>query len=174
MRTQRHKKIGDNTSPMVYTLRRKPKDAKILDLERIAQDIEALGSMSAEDVVHVGRALVRQIRQTLTDGNNVRLDGFGIFYTTFKCRATEAAKDCTVKNITRINLRFKVDNSLRLANDSTATTRGGDNNMMFELYTEKKSAAGGNGGDGSDDDGKGDGGEPGGGSGGGEAPDPAA
>lgn len=47
MRTQRHKKIGDNTSPMVYTLRRKPKDAKILDLERIAQDIEALGSMSA-------------------------------------------------------------------------------------------------------------------------------
>ena len=86
MRTQRHKKIGDNTSPMVYTLRRKPKDAKILDLERIAQDIEALGSMSAEDVVHVGRALVRQIRQTLTDGNNVRLDGFGIFYTTFKCQ----------------------------------------------------------------------------------------
>lgn len=85
MRTQRHKKIGDNTSPMVYTLRRKPKDAKILDLERIAQDIEALGSMSAEDVVHVGRALVRQIRQTLTDGKNVRLDGFGIFYTTFKC-----------------------------------------------------------------------------------------
>ncbi|MEO5112770.1 hypothetical protein ABHZ97_19875, partial [Bacteroides ovatus] len=72
------------------------------------------------------------------------------------------------------NLRFKVDNSLRLANDSTATTRGGDNNMMFELYTEKKSVAGGNGGDGSDDDGKGDGGEPGGGSGGGEAPDPAA
>ena len=72
----------------------------------------------------------------------------------------EQEKDCTVKNITRINLRFKVDNSLRLANDSTATTRGGDNNMMFELYTEKKSAAGGNGGDGSDDDGKGDGENP--------------
>lgn len=64
------------------------------------------------------------------------------------------------ENITRINLRFKVDNSLRLANDSTATTRGGDNNMMFELYTEKKSAAGGNGGDGSDDGGKGDGENP--------------
>lgn len=72
----------------------------------------------------------------------------------------EQEKDCTVKNITRINLRFKVDNSLRLANDSTATTRGGDNNMMFELYTEKKSVAGGNGGDGSDDDGKGDGENP--------------
>ena len=37
VRTQRHKKIGDKTSPMVYTLKRKPKDAKMFDLERIAQ-----------------------------------------------------------------------------------------------------------------------------------------
>ena len=48
--------------------------------------------MSAEDVEHVGKAIVRQMRQTLTDGNSVRLDGFGIFHTTFKCRATELAK----------------------------------------------------------------------------------
>ena len=91
VRTQRHKKIGDSSSPMVYTLKRKPQDAKIFDLARIAQDIEALGAMSAEDVEHVGKAIVRQMRQTLTDGNSVRLDGFGIFHTTFKCRATELA-----------------------------------------------------------------------------------
>ena len=47
VRTQRHKKIGDKESPMVYTLKRKSKDAKMFDLERIAQDIEALGGMSA-------------------------------------------------------------------------------------------------------------------------------
>ena len=41
VRTQRHKKIGDAASPMVFTLKRKSKDAKIFDLERIAQDIEA-------------------------------------------------------------------------------------------------------------------------------------
>ena len=152
MRTQRHKKIGDNTSPMVYTLRRKPKDAKILDLERIAQDIEALGSMSAEDVVHVGRALVRQIRQTLTDGNNVRLDGFGIFYTTFKCRATEAAKDCTVKNIERVNIRFKVANTLRLENDTNATTKGNPNTLIFEQVSEDGVSGGGNNGGGSGGD----------------------
>ena len=64
VRTQRHKKIGDKESPMVYTLKRKSKDAKMFDLERIAQDIEALGGMSAEDVVHVGKAIVRQMRQT--------------------------------------------------------------------------------------------------------------
>ena len=33
VRVQRHKKIGDKSSPMVYTLVRKPKDAKTYDLE---------------------------------------------------------------------------------------------------------------------------------------------
>ena len=145
VRTQRHKKIGDAASPMVFTLKRMAKDAKIFNLARIAQDIEALGGMSAEDVEHVGKAIVRQMRQTLTDGNSVRLDGFGIFHTTFKCRATEVAKDCTVKNIERVNIRFKVANTLRLANDSIATTKGGPNNIVFELVTEdsKPSAGGG-------------------------------
>ena len=138
VRTQRHKKIGDSSSPIVYTLKRKPQDAKIFDLARIAQDIEALGAMSAEDVAHVGKAIVRQMRQTLTDGNSVRLDGFGIFHTTFKCRATELAKDCTVKNIERVNIRFKVANTLRLVNDSNATTKGGANNLIFELVTADK------------------------------------
>lgn len=160
VRTQRHKKIGDPTSPMVFTLKRKPKDAKMFNLSRLAQDIEALGGMSAEDVEHVGKALVRQMRQTLTDGNSVRLDGFGIFHTTFKCRATELAKDCSVKNIERVNIRFKVANTLRLVNDSIATTRGGANNIVFELVAEDDasssggggSSSGGNGGDGGIED----------------------
>ena len=113
VRTQRHKKIGDSNSPMVHTLKRKPQDAKIFDLARIAQDIEALGAMSAEDVEHVGKAIVRQMRQTLTDGNSVRLDGFGIFHTTFKCRATEVAKDCTVKNIERVNIAAMIIDMVR-------------------------------------------------------------
>ena len=149
VRTQRHKKIGDAESPMVYTLKRKSKDAKIFDLARLAKDIEALGAMSAEDVEHVGKAIVRQMRQTLTDGNSVKLDGFGLFHTTFKCRATEAAKDCTVKNIERVNIRFKVANTLRLVNDTNATTKGAPNNLAFELVNEDgSSSSGGNGGNG--------------------------
>ncbi len=97
------------------------------------------------------------------------MDGLGIFYTTLTCPGVEMEKDCTVKNITRVNLRFKVDNSLRLANDSTATTRGGENNMMFELLSEKKAASGEDSGEDSGDDNKGEGN-----SSGGEAPDPAA
>ena len=38
-----------------------------------------------------------------------------------------------VKNIAKVNLRFMVDNGLRLANSSTATTRSGDNNIDFVI-----------------------------------------
>ena len=37
VRTQRYKKIGDKTSPLVYTLKRKPRDAKMYDLKRAAR-----------------------------------------------------------------------------------------------------------------------------------------
>lgn len=168
VRYKRRKQLGDDKSPMMYLLKPKAGESKIYSIDSLAQEIESIGSLSVEDVSHVMKSFVRAMKKVLVAGNKVKVDGLGIFYTTLTCPGVEQEKDCTVKNITRINLRFKVDNSLRLANDSTATTRGGDNNMMFELYTEKKSAAGDDGG-GSGDDGEGDGG-----SGGGEAPDPAA
>ena len=152
VRTQRHKKIGDSSSPMVYTLKRKPQDAKIFDLARIAQDIEALGAMSAEDVEHVVTALVRNIKRKLTDGDSVKLDGLGVFYTTFHSKGTVKSEDSTVKNIDKVNIRFLTDSGLRLVNDSGATTKGGPNNVAFELYNPKEdSSSGGNGGGGGND-----------------------
>lgn len=146
VRIQRHKKIGDKESPMVYTLVRKPKDAKTYNLERIAADIEALGGMSAEDVLHVSRGLIRSIRQILTDGNTVKIDGLGLFRTTFSCEPAEEAKNCTVKNISRVNIRFMADTSLRLVNDTNATTKGSPNNIEFELVTADGTSGSGSGG----------------------------
>ena len=172
VRYKRRKRIGDEKSPMVFALKPKSGEAKIYSIELLAREIETIGSLSVEDVSHVMKSFVRARKKVLVAGNKVKVDGLGIFYTTLTCPGVEAEKDCSVRNITRVNLRFKVDNSLRLANDSTATTRGGENNMIFELLTDKKNAAGGTGG-GSDDSGKGDSGS--GDSGGsGEAPDPAA
>ena len=169
VRYKRRKRIGDEKSPMVYALKLKSGEAKIYSIETLAREIESIGSLSVEDVSHVMKSFVRAMKKVLVSGDKVKVEGLGIFYTTLTCPGVEVEKDCTVKSISRINLRFKVDNSLRLANDSTATTRGGDNNMVFELYTDKKSAAGGNGGsDDSGDSGKGDGGDS------GETPDPAA
>lgn len=169
VRYKRRKRIADKESPMVYALKPKSGEAKIYSIETLAREIESIGSLSVEDVSHVMKSFVRAMKKVLVSGDKVKVEGLGIFYTTLTCPGVEVEKDCTVKSISRINLRFKVDNSLRLANDSTATTRGGDNNMVFELYTDKKSAAGGNGGsDDSGDSGKGDGGDN------GETPDPAA
>lgn len=169
VRYKRRKRIADEESPMVYALKPKSGEAKIYSIETLAREIESIGSLSVEDVSHVMKSFVRAMKKVLVSGDKVKVEGLGIFYTTLTCPGVEVEKDCTVKSISRINLRFKVDNSLRLANDSTATTRGGDNNMVFELYTDKKSAAGGNGGsDDSGDSGKGDGGDN------GETPDLAA
>ena len=169
VRYKRRKRIADEESPMVYALKPKSGEAKIYSIETLAREIESIGSLSVEDVSHVMKSFVRAMKKVLVSGDKVKVEGLGIFYTTLTCPGVEVEKDCTVKSISRINLRFKVDNSLRLANDSTATTRGGDNNMVFELYTDKKSAAGGNGGsDDSGESGKGDGGDN------GETPDPAA
>ena len=170
VRYKRRKRISDADSPMVFALKPKSGESKIYSIEALAREIETIGSLSVEDVEHVMQSFVRSMKKVLVAGNKVKVDGLGIFYTTLTCPGVELEKDCTVRNITRVNLRFKVDNALRLANDSTATTRGGDNNMVFELISKNAPASGGNGdgggsGSGSGSGSGGDGGEE-------EAPDP--
>ena len=48
-------------------------------------------------------------------------------------------------NIERVNIRFKVANTLRLANDSIATTKGGPNNIVFELVSDDSNSSSGGG-----------------------------
>ena len=117
VRYKRRKRIGDEKSPMVYALKLKSGEAKIYSIETLAREIESIGSLSVEDVSHVMKSFVRAMKKVLVAGDKVKVDGLGIFYTTLTCPGVEQEKDCTVKNISRVNLRFKVDNSLRLAND---------------------------------------------------------
>ena len=50
---QRYQKVGDKTSPQLYYLKRKANNSRLYNTKRIAQEIEELGGMSAEDVEHV-------------------------------------------------------------------------------------------------------------------------
>lgn len=136
-RVQRRKKIGDKTSPLVYCIKQKKGDGKAYDLKRIASEIETVGSLSAEDVQHVLNSFIRSMKSLLRDGNRVKVDGLGTFFITLTCPGTTKPEECTVRNIKRVNIRFRVDDTLRLTNDSTATTRGGDNNVTFNLVTPK-------------------------------------
>ncbi|HCY69073.1 MAG TPA: DNA-binding protein [Bacteroides cellulosilyticus] len=145
-RYQRRKNIGDSSSPLYYYLRQKPDSGQLYNINRIASEIEGIGALSVEDVEHVIKSLVRSMKQILRDGNRVKLDNFGTFYITFRCPGVETAAKCSVKNI-----RFLADNTLKLVNESTVTTKGALNNVVFEL--EKLESGSGSGGSDSGGDG---------------------
>ena len=145
VRYKRRKRLGDDKSPMMYLLKPKAGESKIYSIDSLAQEIESIGSLSVEDVSHVMKSFVRAMKKVLVAGNKVKVDGLGIFYTTLTCPGVEQEKDCTVKNIERVNIRFKVANTLRLANDSIATTKGGPNNIVFELVSDDSNSSSGGG-----------------------------
>jgi predicted histone-like DNA-binding protein len=130
-----HKIVADKTSPLLFHLRQSAGSSQIQTIESIAHDIEAMGALSAEDVIHVTKSFVRELKRVLLRGDKVKVEGLGIFSLTFYSEGVETEKDCTVKTIKRVNIRFRVDNTLRLVNDSTATTRGGENNVEFVIQS---------------------------------------
>ena len=154
-RYQRRKYVSQEDSQMLYYVRQKSGTVRVMDVNKLADAIEANSSLTAGDVKHSIEAFVE-------------IDGLGTFHITLSSEGTEKEKDCTVRSIRRVNVRFVADKALRLVNTSHTTTRG-ENNVDFVLA--------GKGVDGSDDENGG--GNPGGsgnpgGGGSGEAPDPAA
>ena len=162
-RYQRRKYVNQPDSQMLYYVRQKSGTVRVMDINKLADAIEANSSLTAGDVKHSIEAFVEQLRVSLTQGVKVKIDGLGKFHITLSCEGAEKEKDCTVRNIRKVNVRFVADKALQLVNTSHATTRG-ENNVDFILTAK---------GDGeSTDDGKDGGSGDGGGSG--EAPDPAA
>lgn len=144
-RYQRHRKLDDKTSPQLYYLKPEPGNAKTATIASIAKEIETTGALSAEDVIHTMNAFVRQLKKQLVEGNKVKVEGLGTFYITFSTAGSATEKECTVKKINRVHIRFAVDNTLRLANNSIATTRGGENNVNFFIRSEQAPDEGGSG-----------------------------
>ncbi len=136
-RVQRKRIPSDPQSPLMFYVRQMSNDSKVYDIERVATEIESIGSLSVEDVKHVILSFVRSMNKVLRDGNRVKIDGLGTFYITFRCPGVEKMEDCTIKSVQGINIRFKVDKTLRLVNDSNATTRSAPNNVQLNLITPK-------------------------------------
>lgn len=145
--------MGDAASPIYNYLRQEPGSYKTITMDKIAKRMERVGALSAQDALHTIQNFIIELKEELVEGNKVKVDGLGTFHITFKCEGTEQEKDCTVKKIKRVNVRFYVDNSLRLVNDSTATTRGAENNVQFYIKGETETAS--TGGDNGNDDGGG-------------------
>jgi len=155
VRQKRKSNYSQPDSPELYYLRQEPGTAKIYNITGVAARIEALGALSAEDVEHTMKAFIRELRTILTEGHKVKVDGLGIFHTTIKSKGVDTEKECTVKNIERVNIRFKVDNTLRLVNNAIATTRNAPNNVEYVLKNVTVTSTGsgsGSSGTGEDDD----------------------
>lgn len=165
-RYQRRKYVNKKDSQMLYYVRQKSGTVRVMDVNKLADAIEANSSLTAGDVKHSIEAFVEQLRLSLTQGDKVKIDGLGTFHITLSSEGTEKEKDCTVRSIRRVNVRFVADKALRLVNTSHTSTRS-ENNVDFVLAGKGEVENEGSGGEG---------GNTGGGSGGGsgEAPDPAA
>lgn len=147
-RYQRRKYVSQENSPMLYYVRQKSGTVRVMDVEKLADAIEAF---------------VEQLRLSLTQGDKVKIDGLGTFHITLCSEGTEKEKDCTVRSIRRVNVRFVADKTLHLVNASHTSTRS-ENNVEFVLAS-KGDTEGGNAGGGNTGGGGNSGGDE-------EAPDP--
>ena len=140
-RYQRRKYVSQENSPMLYYVRQKSGTVRVMDVEKLADAIEANSSLTAGDVKHAIEAFVEQLRLSLTQGDKVKIDGLGTFHITLCSEGTEKEKDCTVRS------RFVADKALHLVNASHTSTRS-ENNVEFVLAskgdTEGGNADGGN------------------------------
>lgn len=159
-RYQRKKYVNQEKSPLLYYLRQKTGTVKVVDVDMLAAAIESASSLTGGDVKHAIEAFVEQLRLSLTQGNKVKIAGLGTFHITLTCDGSTKEKDCTVKSIRRVNLRFVADKALKLVNASRTVTRSPNNvNFMLAGVTDGNSSGNGSGGSGSEGEG--------------EAPDPS-
>ena len=152
-RYQRRKDMTDPTSPKMFYLRQKPKTCGTVDIDVLAASIQKNCAMTKGDVKHVIEALVEEIQGNLANGDKVKLNQLGTFHMTFHCPGVDTSDKCTVRNITKVNIRFIPDKELRLVNNSTATTRSAANvEFVLDKPAEGGSGSGGNTGDGPGDE----------------------
>lgn len=131
-RYQRRKIVSDPNSPLFFYLRQKPKTCGTVDIDVLAASIQQKCAMTRGDVKHVIEAMVEEMQANLANGDKVKLNQFGTFHMTFRCPGVVKSEDCTVRNISRVNIRFVPDKGLRLVNGSTAATRS-PANVAFTL-----------------------------------------
>ena len=133
----RKKYPKEKDSEMLYYIRQKPGDAKVVEIDRFCSGIQSATSLKKGDVRHVLEEFVNQLRDALTRGDKVKIAGLGTFHISIRSKGEVEKEDVTVRNIRRVCVRFVCDKALRLVNDANAETDS-ENNINFALFTPKK------------------------------------
>ena len=110
-RYQRRKYVNQEDSQVLYYVRQKSGTVRVMDVNKLANAIEANSSLTAGDVKHAIEAFVEQLRLSLTQGDKVKIDGLGTFHITLSSEGTEEEKDCTVRSIRRVKGEGETDGS---------------------------------------------------------------
>ena len=76
-RYQRRKYVNQEDSQMLYYVRQKSGTVRVMDVNKLADAIEANSSLTAGDVKHSIEAFVEQLRLSLTQGDKVKINGVG-------------------------------------------------------------------------------------------------
>ena len=134
-RYQRRKYVNQENAPMLYYIRQKSGNVRVMDIDTMATAIESKSALTAGDVKHTIEAFVEQLRASLTQGDKVKIDALGTFHITLCSEGTEKEKDCSVRSIRRVNVRFVADKALHLVNASHTSTRS-ENNVEFVLSSK--------------------------------------
>ena len=74
-RYQRRKYVNQPDSQMLYYVRQKSGTVRVMDINKLADAIEANSSLTAGDVKHAIEAFVEQLRLSLTQGDKVEQRG---------------------------------------------------------------------------------------------------
>ena len=88
-RYQRRKYVNQEDSQVLYYVRQKSGTVRVMDVNKLADAIEANSSLTAGDVKHAIEAFVEQLRLSLTQGDKVKIDGLGTFHITLSSEGTE-------------------------------------------------------------------------------------
>ena len=141
-RYQRRKYVNQEDAPMLYYIRQKAGNVRVMDVDTMAAAIESKSSLTAGDVKHTIEAFVEQLRLSLTQGDKVKIDGLGTFHITLTSDGTEVKKDCTVRSIRRVNVRFVADKALKLINSSHTSTRSDTRPVSIKPKKQSRMASG--------------------------------
>lgn len=116
----------------LFYLKQAAGTSEVYTQDDIAAEVEEASSLTKGDVIHTMGIFMSELRKVLVRGDRVKIAGFGTFFMTLSCEGVATEDKCDVRNIKRINIRFRPDKALKLVNNTLATTRS-DNNVSFYI-----------------------------------------
>ncbi len=104
--------FGENKGKVLYypASTNKP---EVININRLAREIEDLSSLSRGDILNVLSNLEKVAINHLREGHSVKLGDLGSFRTAILGKSAETAKEVTAANVSRIRIAFTPSTTMK-------------------------------------------------------------